>query len=104
MNSGLCLQISVGEIAFDLDRDGFYAAFGLLHVENFRAIAAGFGPSEVHTQQHAHPVARFGPSGAGVYRQERRKGVELVAEELQNAQLFEFILLDLEARPNLGLE
>ena len=68
----LRLQIAVGVLALDLDRDRLDARlFARQQVEHRDLEAVPLRPADVHAHQHLGPVLRLGAAGAGMDGQER---------------------------------
>lgn len=66
MNAGFSAQPAERVVADDLDGSRLQArdvAVGLF--DHFGLEALGFSPAQVHAQQHAGPVLRFGAAGTG---------------------------------------
>ena len=53
----------------------------------------GFGPAQVHSEQHFRPVLRFGATGAGLDVEEGITGVEFAREHATKLQRGDLLLI-----------
>ena len=81
VHARLCLQVSVGVLAADLEGDALEPGLlAWLVVHYLQFIAPGLGPALVHAKEHARPVHGLRPPGPGVYGDDGITGVVLAAE------------------------
>ena len=66
MHAGFGAQQAVGVFAFKADGGAVDTGnFAVVLFQNFHFKAFAFGITQIHAQQHARPVFRFGAAGAG---------------------------------------
>lgn len=67
MDAVFTFQVTVGEIAFQLQRNRLDSGFiAFLNVTDRQFVVIGFCPAHIHSHQHGSPVLTFCSTGTGI--------------------------------------
>ena len=90
MHAILTLQIAVGIIAFDVDRDGLDTSLiALLQVGNRDLVVVVLGPTHIHTHQHGGPVLTLRTTGTGIDLQDTTHRIGLLTQHVAELQVLD---------------
>jgi hypothetical protein len=105
VDAGLALQVAVGILARDLERDRLDPRLVAgLEVHGLDLVAPPLRPARVHAEEHLRPVLGLGAPGPGVNGEDGVLPVVVPRQDDGQLELLELLAEALDARLDLGLQ